>query len=196
MKTKTIDDLLVELADNHDAEWCRHYGEPGYHQPETGIVFADWNDIDKEVQTLLEAAGFELEWIDEWYIDYAHGKAWRTAENSYHWQSSLVVTDEGDILTPDDGVQAVFDEVVMTHPKGRICPLPAWVLTEHLIYAGFERANDDWYESGFHHDQNDNPETIAQKLFEQGACEVVFQINQVSQFYTRFSAWAKMKEEE
>jgi hypothetical protein len=32
-----LDKALKHLQDKHDAEWCSHYGEPGYKDPEKGI---------------------------------------------------------------------------------------------------------------------------------------------------------------
>lgn len=58
--------VLEYLFDQHDAELVGEYGEPRYTDPENGILFADWNNVPKWQQDLMEEAGYELEWSDEW----------------------------------------------------------------------------------------------------------------------------------
>lgn len=192
LKTYNIEEILEYLQDEHYAEWCDEYGEPGYHSPETGIIFANWNDIDKDIQDALEEAGYELEWQDEWVIDYSRSKAWRTAPTHHGWQSSIMITDDGELITPDDGVEAFIEECAMTDYGQPIKALPGWVSAEDLEEAGFRKVNEDSYENGWFPGQTDKPEDIAQDLFKNhNALEVVFQIDENSQFYTRFSAWMK-----
>lgn len=189
---KKITELLEYLQNEHNAEWCDEYGEPGYDQPQAGIVFANWNDIDKDIQTTLEEAGYELEWSDEWVIDYDYGKAWRIYPTSYGWQCSIMITDDGEIITPDDGAEVFIEECAITDHMQPIKPLPNWITLEDLCAAGFERHNAYPYQSGFHPGQTDNPAEIARNLFEdEDVIEVVFQIDENSQFYTCFNVWVK-----
>lgn len=189
--TKT-QEILEYLQDKHHAQWCDEYGEPGYDQPETGIIFANWNDVPQPLQEELEEAGYDLEWSDEWLI-CGRGKAWRTSPTSYSWAPSYRVTDGGDIITPDDGALAFIEDCAMTDYAQPIKALPGWVSAEDLCAAGFELHNDYPYESGWHPGQTDNPAEIAEELFEnETVTEIVFQIHENSQFYTRFNVWVKL----
>jgi hypothetical protein len=49
--------------------------------------------VPKWVQDYLEEAGYELEYSDEWFVDYNYDKAYRTVEDSYHWQCQIHFTD-------------------------------------------------------------------------------------------------------
>jgi hypothetical protein len=63
------------------------YGEPGYDQPEIGIIFADWNRVPRFVGEWLEHHGFSCEWEDEW-IEDDECRAWRTSPTSWDWRPS------------------------------------------------------------------------------------------------------------
>lgn len=91
MKTDKVQKALDWLADTHYAEWCTRYGEPGYHNPENGIILANWNDVPKGLADWLEKCGYSLEWSDEWMIDYAHDKAYRTSADGYHWEPQIML---------------------------------------------------------------------------------------------------------
>ena len=62
--------ILQILQDKQDLQFCGHYGEPGYNDPEQSILFANWNNVSKTIADYLEAAGFSLECSDEWIIDW------------------------------------------------------------------------------------------------------------------------------
>src|SRR5437016_3234844 len=48
--------------DPDDVDWSPAYAEPGYSDNQKGILFADWNNVSKRVMSLLERAGYSLEW--------------------------------------------------------------------------------------------------------------------------------------
>lgn len=192
-KVFDIDETLELLQDEHHAQWCDEYGEPGYDQPRTGIVFADWHAIDQDIQDALKEAGYDLEWPDEWYADFSRSpcKAWRTIPTHHGWQCSLLYADGG-FVTPDDGHAAAIEVCVLTDYRQPIQAVPYWVTASDLEAEGFRRVNDAPYEIGYRTGQNDVPKTIARDLFEnQNATEVVFQVLEESMFYTCFSVWIK-----
>jgi hypothetical protein len=76
------------------------YAEPGYTQPDKGILFANWNYFPNEVTALLEQYGYAIEWSDEWYTCEC-GKAVRTTADSYSWQPSYVMLHECEIVCLD-----------------------------------------------------------------------------------------------
>ena len=75
---KRTETILSVLTEKHCMESCSEYGEEGYTQPEESVLFANWNDVKQVTQDYLEAAGFSLEYNDEWIVSYDHDKAYRT----------------------------------------------------------------------------------------------------------------------
>lgn len=182
--------ILEYLRQKHDIDYCPHYGERGYSAPDAGILFANWNDISERIQDYLTEAGFELEWFDEWYIDYNNDKAWRTSPNCYSWICSLVYADDGEVLTPDDGAEAAIDAVALTDYAQPIGAVPDWVLEADIESEGYVQINGT-YESGWHPGQNDDLEKIAKAAFETGATSVLFRIAQSGQFDVHFQGFRK-----
>ena len=179
--------ILKALADKHFAEWCSHYGEPGYNDPDAGVILCNWNNISKEVANYLEKAGFELEWSDEWVIDYDHDKAYRTSPDSYGWRPTAVYSYDGDLLTPEDDAGDVIDEFA-TEQFNQVKSVPHWVTDDDLETAGFVKHNGE-FESGHHPGQTDNPQTIGNELLKTIARRVVARVDDNGQFDCRFSMW-------
>ena len=200
---KRTDLILVLLADRFNAEWCSYFGEPGYTDPEKGVILANWNDVPKRIADYLEAAGFELEWYDEWAIDYEHDKAYRTQPNSYHWESSIRWTEDGCMLTPDDSPSDWIDEfkIYDQGQLGTLGALPSWITEQDLEDAGYEKFPDEGspdFENGWFPGQRDDPKSIANSIFDNMSdvdC-IVFRITEQSQFYVKFQAWFTRREVE
>jgi hypothetical protein len=194
-----LDIIIKWLIEHHHMEWCNAYGEPGYHDPETGVLFADWNNIPKAFQTYLEHQGYELEWSDEWVIDYDHSKAYRTKPDGYDWEPSTVFTDDGELLTPDDGADAVINALAMTDRNQPVDCVPSWVTPDDLEAEGYERfpADAEAFEAGYFPGQNDDPGEIAKRAFDAGDVRVervVFRMVENSQFYCKFECWRLLEE--
>lgn len=183
--------IIAALQEKHNAEWCEKYGEPGYHDPAKGIIFANWNDIGKRIGEYLDEAGYECEWSDEWTIDYNHGKAYRTSPDSYGWVSQVAYMEDGEMLTPDDSVSEWVEQFAITSPLQPARALPDWITPAKLEEEGYSAFNGD-YESGWHPGQNDNPKAIAQQVFAHPDAEsLVFRVKEQSQFYTVFQAFVR-----
>ena len=193
MKTTKLQKALYYLQDKHCAEWCTHYGEPGYQDPEKGIIFANWNDIPKGLAEWLEKCGYSLEWSDEWYVDYNNDKAYRTSPDCYSWESQIMYLD-GDYLTPDDSPSEWIEACQVTSNGQPMACLPSWVNEQDILEAGFTLQNDG-LESGFHPGQNDDPKAITKGLIERGVYRVLFQKRENSQFYCRFAVYADFEGE-
>lgn len=190
MITSKESQALQYLQDSHHAEWCAEYGEPGYSNPAKGIILANWNDVPKGLADWLELCGYELEWSDEWTIP-GNGKAYRTSPDCHSWESSLLLSENGEYVTPDDGAPCWIDECALTD-KGqsvRAC-LPSRIEPADLETEGFTLFRDRC-ESGFHPGQTDSPDAVAREAFEQGAYRVVFRKVENSQFYSVWQCWAE-----
>lgn len=186
-------------------DYADEYGEPGYSFPYGAstpmILLADWNRIGTRhprVFAQLESQGVEMVWCDEWVVDHeGASKAYRTQADSYSWQSSILWTD-GDFLTPDDGIDAWIEEVVDN--SRRCLPSNVWSASE-LTAAGFVQWMPDdpqRYESGWHAGQTDDPANVTREIRETAgyaSAEIVFLLDESSQFYVGFSAWTRGDDE-
>jgi len=174
------------LAETHNAEWGAEYGEPGYANPEFGVILANWNNVPKGLADWLETVGYSLEWSDEWTI--VDGKAYRTQPDCYSWESSLILTDDGEYLTRDDSPSGILECLAMTDWGQPIRCVPSWVSVDALTSEGYALFKGE-LESGMFPGQTDNPEKIARQAFEQGAERVIFRKVENSQFYCRFECY-------
>lgn len=178
-----------------DTDIATGYSEPGYSEPESGIVvLSNWNahgynSDEKSDQTmprlsaLLEYFGASIEWSDEWYT-CSCGKCVRTTADSHDWTPSYWMY-EGEIECC---------ECVENDPSGYIEHLEG--NEESALTMGFidlsdhdyHRVNQD-YETGWHYGQNDSPEKIAESLRDIGIERFIFEINESSMFYVTWSVW-------
>lgn len=175
------------LAETHNAEWGAEYGEPGYANPEFGVILANWNNVPKGLADWLETVGYALEWSDEWTI--VDGKAYRTQPDCYSWESSLILTDDGEYLTRDDSPSDILECLAMSDHGHPVRCVPSWVSVDSLTSEGYALFKGE-LESGMFLGQTDNPEKIARQAFEQGAERVIFRKVENSQFYCRFECYA------
>lgn len=182
--------IIEKLCCDHDAQYCGKYGEPGYLDPTGGVILANWNDVDRVTCRVLETAGYEMEWSDEWTIDYNNDKAYRTSPDSYGWRPSAVLAPEWcEYLFPDDGASCAIDAFA-SDTAATVSAVPFWVTDADLRAAGFKLYGRD-YESGFHPGQNDDPSDIARVLLAPNglARRVVGRVDDSGQFDCRFSVW-------
>jgi hypothetical protein len=186
--------------------------EPGYGTAETVWVSGDWNNrrryvngerietstVPERLATALERIGVEILWHDEWTTCDDCRKAVRTRGDSYHWTAYYVDNDEGttclecfaSMYETDDGLtQFGF----VNNPRRA---LPDHISESQLGTWGWQRYNG-LYENGWHEGMNDDPQAIFKQIRdEMPSVDVVFSIYENSQFYLRFTAWTKVREED
>lgn len=92
---------MKSVLEAYNIEYASTYGEPGYSTTKCGILLANWNDIPKEIAEELEKQ-CELEWSDEWIIDYDNSRVYRTQPDCYWWQPSFKLFEDGSMLTIHD----------------------------------------------------------------------------------------------
>lgn len=179
----------MELVQRHsECDVCNSYGEPGYSDPKSGILFANWNDVPSHIHRGLERRGFELEWSDEWIIEHESGKAYRTSPDCYGWTPYHVITEGGDVIGGDeiesgDQTEWYVEEYLLNSPRH------ACVFKVDLTKFGFEKHNGE-YETGFHPGQNDDARKVYKELSAKGL-DVIFAIDGVGQFDVRWTAWTR-----
>ena len=208
-------------CEKYQWDYANEYGEPGYSLAEgkVCILFGDWN-FSWSPDTLRSKKGrvyprivdqlgeqYELEWEDEWTIDWENGaRAYRTQPDSYSWTPSYIYTEYGDMLTPDDDLEAWVEYVKNDPSKCLVGPYGA----RELLAAGWTQWPDDaahQYESGWHPGMDDDPKAVyaeIQQYLEDAKADgkihpdmefdVVFALSEQSQFYTGFKAFYKMQD--
>jgi hypothetical protein len=189
----TTQHLINLLCDKYDAQWCSFYGEPGYQNPKEGIIFANWYNVPSNIVDYMEAAGYELEWSDEWVIDYDYSKAYRCSPSSYDWEPSFRYTECGDMLTPDD---SDINDWISEHENKPNKVLPSFITGVQLAALGYEKYGED-YESGLHQGMDADPRKIYQQVQDEfKPTSVVFRMEGTSQFYITFECWYLVEHEE
>lgn len=178
------------------------YSEPGYTDPEIGIIATgNWNDDDRydndtrtrvvtsdvpsRLASVLEKLGVEIEWEDEWSSCSDCGKLVRTSADSYHWQPNYVLGD-GELLCHDCVEEDPAAHLESLEGNEHACNTIESIDPAQHGYVAF---NDDSYETGWHPGQNDSPATVAKELRAKGVERFVFQLDENSQFYSRWSVY-------
>lgn len=186
--------LLNALLESGEIEnICSNYGEQGYNLEEgkKAILLANWNNFDKYPNFMewLEE-NYELEWSDEWIIDYDCDKAYRTSPDSYGWQQQFRITDSGELITPDSDIEDWIEYCVMTDYKQQARCLPDFIDRELLIEEGFYLISED--NANGLYGRTDDPNKIAEEVFnETEYTEIIFILDSVSQFELEFSVYAR-----
>jgi hypothetical protein len=171
-----------------DIQYANEYAEPGYTNPETAILFGNWNSVSRRVFGILERAGYACEWDDEWSTCDECGKAVRTSQDSYGWQPSFAIANEYEMLCHDCLASAPESYLLeLEDNPHKALNLPAIKPAEH----GYTLLQDR-FESGFHPEQNDKPEVIY-KQYKTDNNHLLFAIDSVSQFDINFSVWERIE---
>lgn len=197
-----------------EIDFYDEYGEPGYELQEgqRGIATGNWNSIDlrfyykdrlhpgsdakdclpERIARILEWAGYELEWDDEWMdIETGDGvKLFRISPDGYDWTPSYVEM-EGEFYGKDD---------IKKDPRDYL----SWLTCDHTrankILSDEElRANGyvsvvERMETGFHAHQTDSPKKVAEELGGLGLTSYIFSIDGKGQFDISWSAWVLASE--
>lgn len=204
------------------SDLCVGYAEPGYGSDEAVIVFGNFNDrrpsygwqvrdlsgdrfpsapnvtkadtIPSRVARVLEAAGVNVEWSDEWVRCGDCYRAFRTSPDSYSWTMYGAYSEDGcdyycaDCLKKDP--ESMLEDLVNNPAK-----CSTFLDGDDLEALGFVRENG-LYENGWHEGQDDNPTEILERIlkFADEGTEVVFILAEQSQFYIRFAAYVRTPE--
>ena len=206
MKHSTLIQRAIEYVSDktrRDFQFASEYAEPGYSQPESGIVFGNWNpacgfDVPRDHQKrdpvsrlakILEKAGYELEWEDEWTTCQECGKAVRTQPDCYHWTSHYRILNDCELICLDCMDWESYLESIEDNPSNA-CPPD--ISPEEFGYIKFNGN----FETGFHPGQTDNPKATLAKMHAEGMRRVVFRLKEQSQFYTVWEAYYKTRQPE
>lgn len=194
MKTKRLQWVINGLESRNICfESANEYGEPGYSTDKPCILFANWNEIKSKATMRAIKAVAEVEWSDEWTIDYSDGcKAYRTSPDCYGWEASFFYHD-GEIVPysslPSEGEELLdsLREYGFVHDQQdrvELKAVPSCV--EECRLESFASLVNGECETGFHHGQNDKPEKIMAGL---PAGEYLFRISDKGQFDIHWQVW-------
>ena len=162
------------------------------------VVWAtgNWNgELGGRLFKALERIGVECEWYDEYDQCHDCQKLIRVRSDSYHWQPQYLSCDDGRVCLDciDTSNDDVLDEFGFIDNFDKCIPD---VLGNHLEEWGWAPYNGV-YENGWHPGQTDDPHVIFDKIKEQNPhMSIVFRLDEVSQFYIRFTAWVKERNED
>lgn len=176
------------------------YAEPGYSGDV--VIFGNWNRVggwtgaekpgDKlpeKVSRLLEKAGAEIEWSDEWTTCSSCNRALRTSPDCYSWQRSYATL--GDC---EEVCEEVCEDCLAERAEEYLESLEGNDRTAVTIDSidpeehGYKKL-DMSFEHGLYGGQNDRPDKIATALRERGVTRFIFKIDAVGQFDMRFSVF-------
>lgn len=182
--------ILQALGDKYSIEYIGTYGEPGYSTSKQAILFANWNNIPKRLQKRL-ARDFELEWSDEWYIDYNTDQCYRTSPDSYCWTPSVIFQD-GEALTVDQARDnsEPYLESLINDPT--TCDIFGILKKSNCSDLGYRLLQDD-LEYGFYPQSTDDPNQVLSDLLKQNPNgEYIFGNIQQEQFRTNFAVFERI----
>ncbi len=169
--------------------------------------FGGLASIDKRFPRIfqqLEDQGVELAWRDEWIIDYEHSKCYRTTGDNYGWTPSYVMSEYGDMLTPDSDFDDWLDWARNDLDNALCDSMLGDNVDRMLDERGYTRRppDGDRFENGWYPGQNDTPKAVVEALeadlgYAGVDFEYVFVIDAVGQFDIHFAIWWKeLKENE
>lgn len=183
---------------NLDFYYVEKMAEPGYDQPEKGVILANWNNVPHHIAKGLELRGFDTQWMDEWIVvpNESEGcnEAYRSSPDSYSWTPSYAVTDGGELLglnEAQENPEAYFDLLINDPNKALKF---RGISPEEHGWVQYDPADEEVqeYENGFHVWMNDSPAEVLEKAQEKYPDhDFMFQISERSQFYTRFILWMR-----
>lgn len=167
--------------------WASGYAEGEGGDTVRAVLLGNWNDFSGDAVTLLERAGYGIEWDDEWDTCYNCAKAFRVSPDSYGWQPTYIEFPDGERYCRECADFEGYLESLEDNPR-RCCFAHAVNPAEFgyvLVTAPGE------FESGLHPGQNDNPADILKDLHAQGIRRIIFRTSSTGQFDVNFEAWRK-----
>jgi hypothetical protein len=163
--------------------WAAGYAERGYTEGAKGVLLANWNYFPAKVADVLERAGYDVQWSDEWSTCDCCSKLVRTSPDCYDWQPYFILAD-GELTCLDCVDWEAYLESIEDNPRAAV------VRKCDPSQFGYSLVSRD-HENGFHPGQNDDPKRILAELEARDMKRIVFRVAETSQFYIRFEVWQK-----
>jgi hypothetical protein len=134
----------------------------------------------------LERHGFELIWYDEYDECSECYTLLRTQPDSYCWEPEYINTAEGYRVCNECAAKepAYLEDYYNDFQKALFANHPF-----DLEELGFAQLNEDSWETGYHHGMDGDPKKVTEHLHASEVTNHIFVIDEVSQFYTKWSVW-------
>jgi len=183
------------------------YCEPWYHLDEGKLILTgNWNDITQYIKDvgfetiddtmsvvakLLEEAGCELEWSDEWQECEGCSGIFRIKPDGHGWKKSYFTFKDDSTFCEECIIKHCLNDYLEEHEGNdkRAITIDGIDLSEH----GYVKADVD-FENGLYHGQNDDPKNIGKTLKKNGITRYLFYLDSVGQFDMNFSVWIHEEE--
>ena len=177
---KFVDDLF---NDGFLGDAASEYGEPGYTKgsDDNIIITADWNGMPMGIYDIIEDNGFDMEWSDEWILDYNEDKLYRTQSGDYGWEPSFFY-DDCEVYGIADNEEMYIASMV-NHPNKLLSA------NVNLEKHGFVDLEEICRETGWYGKVED-PEEVFNK-FRDEYSEMVVQTCSIGQFSINWRVWGR-----
>lgn len=211
----TIREILDNMLEDGYYDAAMEYGEPGYDFPAGAttpmVVLGNyWCNCHKvtnaegneqlhgherhhpRIWAQMMSQGVQFEWYDEWVTD--NNKAYRTQSDSYSWRSSIQITEDGEILTPDDDISEWIDWAKNDHER---CITAPHIKADDMVNADFQQYNGE-FQNGWHYGMDADPEKITKEIRAKrgDSVDIVYRLSEASQFYIGFECWLKENDDD
>lgn len=192
---------------------CNGYAEPGYTDPECGIIICgDWNSVTKAhydengnlsgfstqcdlperlYRIFDERYGINCEWSDEWTSCHECGKLVRSSPDCYGWTSAYVILNDCELVCHECIQSNAAEYLESIEGKYRTALSDSLGITPEDY--GYVVAISDM-ESGFHRHQTDDPKTVAKEFKKLGIERFLFALEGVGQFDVSFRVYVHESE--
>jgi hypothetical protein len=165
------------------------------------VVVEGW-DVIERIDEILSKSGIEHEGAENELGEFGFSDEYtmcsccytylKTTPDHYGWQPRYITigTDYIDYMcldcAKDYKAEYVEERINNTDSAIRL----NFINENDLEELGFKRYNVHSFESGYHAGQNDEPKEVFKKLSSYYD-EILFTIDETSQFYMKFSAWVR-----
>lgn len=204
MKNKNIVQKICDYLERKEI-YCDVYlgiSEKGYE--DIPVIMTDWNKVSVNlidfIEKHLKPKGIcDYQWEDEWMGCTNCYKAVRNINNSYFWQPSYVWVSDCEILCRECWDGFIEDVIEWYKNKPTYC-VPA-DFRPCLEKAGFVCYSPDNYceifQTGLHKHMDSDPKKVIEEIQKElPDHDVIFMLNQTSQFYIEWSVLIRKREEE
>lgn len=195
---EVVMDLGIGYADkwNGDEVWVTGNWNDRFRSDRIGRRIKD--ETPGRLFDALERIGVNGEWYDEFDKCCHCGKLFRTKPDSYSWKPYFVSLNDGDMMCGDCVLDPDFFDDVLNEFVNNPERVVAFCDDRELIERGWSRFNTEHqFENGWHPGQTDNPRLIFEQIEKEFSNhDILFWLDENSQFYIGFSAFIKPQERE
>jgi len=187
-----VDEFVRLLNDDGVVcDFAEEYGERGYFKEKEGnvIVTGDWNYLAGSIYDIIEENGYEMEWSDQWIMDYDTQEIFKSngdeqGELSYFWISECEIASI-------EGNEEAYIEYVSMERQDSIDSVKLGVSWIDYEEYGYEDIEKSCHETGMYGIWEDPRE--AYDKFKHEYERIVYVLCSANPFATRWKLYGKGK---